>query len=145
MPGEITAGLRRAVAERAYHVCGYCLVHEEDAYHGCEADHIISQKHGGATELMNLALACFHCNRHKGTDSSARGHGGSLVRRFHPRTDHWTEHFQTEEGRITGLSEMGRATARLLDFNHPERVALRRLRADIGRYPTIEALARMRG
>jgi 5-methylcytosine-specific restriction endonuclease McrA len=60
MGGEISDTLRRRVAERAWHVCEYGLVHEEDAYHGCEADHIRSVKHGGQTVEENLAWACFH-------------------------------------------------------------------------------------
>jgi len=60
MAGEVSDALRRTVADRAYHVCEYCLVHEEDLYHGCEVDHVISVKHGGLTVPENLAWACFH-------------------------------------------------------------------------------------
>ena len=59
MGAEISEPLRRLVRERAFRVCEYCLVHEEDLYHGCEVDHIRSAKHGGLTEEANLALACF--------------------------------------------------------------------------------------
>ena len=68
MSTDVRPTLRRLVAARAYYVCEYCLVHEEDAYHGCEVEHILSVKHGGLTLPENLAYACFHCNRHKGTD-----------------------------------------------------------------------------
>jgi len=60
MAGEVSDALRRTVADRAYHVCEYCLVREEDLYHGCEVDHVISVKHGGLTVPENLAWACFH-------------------------------------------------------------------------------------
>jgi hypothetical protein len=40
MSNEVSDALRLLVAERAYRVCEYCLVHEEDAYHGCEVDHV---------------------------------------------------------------------------------------------------------
>lgn len=33
---------------------------------GFHVDHIIPRQHGGLTQLDNLALACLHCNRHKG-------------------------------------------------------------------------------
>ena len=78
--------LRRRVAERAWHVCEYCLVHEDDVYHGCEVDHIRSLKHEGLTAEENLAFACFHCNRHKGTDLGSMGaRTGGLVRFYNPR------------------------------------------------------------
>ena len=35
------------MGDRAYHLCEYCLVHEEDVYHDCEVDHVMSVKHGG--------------------------------------------------------------------------------------------------
>ena len=60
MSNDISAALRRLVADRAYRICEYCLVHEEDVYHGCEVDHILSVKHDGLTLAENLAYACFH-------------------------------------------------------------------------------------
>ncbi len=50
-------------------------------------------------------------------------------------------HFYWSEGRIEPITEIGEVTARLLEFNHPERIAFRNLLA-AGRYPTVEALAR---
>jgi 5-methylcytosine-specific restriction endonuclease McrA len=41
----ISEGLRRLVIARADRLCEYCLLHEDDAYFGCEVDHIISEKH----------------------------------------------------------------------------------------------------
>lgn len=85
MGSEVSAALYRLVGERAWHVCEYCLVHEQDIYHGCEVDHIRSVKHGGLPVAENLAWACLHCNRHKGTDlgsvNPAREHSsGSTIR-----------------------------------------------------------------
>ena len=146
MGSDVHEVLRQLVTERAYHVCEYCLVHEEDVYHGCEVDHIRSLKHGGMTVEENLARACFHCNRHKGTDlGSVSERTGTLVRFYNPRTDGWKEHFHWNEGRIESLTDIGEVTARLLEFNHPERVAFRKFLAEAGRYPTIEALALLRG
>jgi hypothetical protein len=54
MATEVSEGLRRRVAERAYHVCEYCLLHEDDSFWGCQVDHIISRKHRGRTEPSNL-------------------------------------------------------------------------------------------
>lgn len=146
MSSEVSDALRRVVAERAYHVCEYCLVHEEDVYHGCEVDHVRSVKHGGQTLTENLAFACFHCNRHKGTDlGSVSARSGVLVRFYNPRTDRWNEHFQMIGDRIEFLTDIGEVTVRLLEFNHPERVAFRRMLVETGRYPTVEALALLRG
>jgi len=38
MGSDVSEALRRLVADRAYHVYEYCLVHEADVYHGCEVD-----------------------------------------------------------------------------------------------------------
>lgn len=42
MASEVSERLRRQVAERAYHVCEYCLIHEDDTFWGSQVDHIIS-------------------------------------------------------------------------------------------------------
>ena len=145
MTGDVSDALRRMVADRAYHVCEYCLVHEEDLYHGCEVDHVISVKHGGLTVPENLAWACFHCNRHKGTDlGSISVPTQKLTRFYNPRSDGWKEHFCWNEARIESLTDIGEVTERLLDFNHPERIAFRRFLAEVARYPTVEALALLR-
>lgn len=142
MKDEVGRGLRMQVAERAYHLCEYCLVHEDDLYNGCEVDHIRSRKHDGPTVADNLAFACFHCNRHKGTDlGSISNRSGQFVRFYHPRQDRWDEHFDLTDGRIEPLTEVGAVTVRVLEMNHPERVAFRKLLGSIGRYPTVEALA----
>src|SRR5947207_2189508 len=94
MASEVPQALRALVVERAYHVCEYCLVHELDAYHGCEVDHVRSIKHEGPTMLENLAYACFHCNRHKGSDLGSIGNrSGELIRFYNPRVDRWRDHF----------------------------------------------------
>ena len=64
----ITPELRQIVAARANFLCEYCLVGEPDSFYGCEVDHIISLKHGGLTDVGNLAYACALCNRNKGSD-----------------------------------------------------------------------------
>ena len=57
MASEVSDLVRRHVADRAFRVCEYCLVHEDDLYYGCEVDHSRSRKHGGPTIEENLALA----------------------------------------------------------------------------------------
>ncbi len=88
MGSYISAELRRLVAERADHLCEYCLVHEQDRGFGCQVDHIISEKHGGLTEESNLAYACAPCNRAKGSDvGSIEEETGSFIRLYNPRLD----------------------------------------------------------
>ena len=95
MSRAVSAKLRREVAERAYHVCEYCLVHEDNSFWGFEVDHIISRKHGGPTLLDNTAWACVFCNNGKGTDlGTLIGQPLKLVRLFHPRQDRWAACFQ---------------------------------------------------
>jgi HNH endonuclease len=145
MGADVSQELRRRVAERAYHVCEYCLVHQDDLFHGFEVDHVMSVKHSGQTDLGNLACACFHCNRHKGSDiGSVAQVSGKLTRFFNPRTDTWQTHFSLNGGRIEPLTDIGEATARIFDFNHPDRVRHRELLAKVGRFPTGEALAKMK-
>jgi hypothetical protein len=145
MAGEISPALRASVAARAYHVCEYCLLHEDNSYLDFEVDHIISLKHEGLTALDNLAYTGFHCNRHKGSDLGSLARRTRLLTRFYnPRTDHWADHFDLQDGRIESLTDIGEVTVRVLDLNHPNRLLRRQILADAGRYPTVEALARMK-
>jgi hypothetical protein len=64
----ISLELRKLVAERADFLCEYCLISASDRVSGCQVDHIISFKHGGATSADNLCYACIFCNLQKGTD-----------------------------------------------------------------------------
>ena len=145
MASDVGERLRRQVAERAYHVCEYCLIHEDDTFWGCQVDHIISRKHGGATEAGNLAWACACCNNAKGSDlSTLIGDPPQLQRLFHPRTDHWATCFQLNGVRIDAMDSIGEATAKLLQLNHGSRLLERETLAQTGRYPRIESLARMK-
>jgi len=145
MGSDIPAALRRQVADRAYHVCEYCLVHESDTLWGCQVDHVISRKHGGATVADNLAWACACCNASKGSDiATLSGAPAQLVRLYHPRADRWAECFSLNGVVIEPAAEIGAATIRLLQFNDDNRLQERRVLAGSGRYPTFEALARMK-
>jgi hypothetical protein len=120
--------LRALVALRAENRCEYCHIRQVDLEYTFHLDHIISLKHGGSTIELNLALACPDCNYNKGANI------GTFLfppdRRFtplfHPRIDRWEEHFEIIEGLISPLTPVGEATARILMFNTPERIILRR-------------------
>lgn len=132
----IPAALRRQIRTRAGNRCEYCLLTDEAAYFRHEPDHIIAEKHGGETTAGNLALACFDCNRFKGSDiASLDPESGQLLRLFNPRIDRWDEHFSIENGRIISLTAVARATEHLLRLNLPQRLGIRKLLAEINRYP----------
>ncbi|HRZ38301.1 MAG TPA: HNH endonuclease signature motif containing protein [Candidatus Paceibacterota bacterium] len=145
MPSDVSERLRGEVADRAYHVCEYCLVHEDDTFWGCQVDHIVSRKHGGATDPENLAWACACCNNAKGSDvATYAGQPPRLVRLFHPRSDRWGDSFLLSGVRIDPGNMVGEGTAKLLQLNHTNRLRERETLAETGRYPTVEALARMK-
>lgn len=146
MSSYVSEELRRLVADRANRLCEYCLIHEDDCFFGCEVDHIISLKHSGPTEALNLAYACSFCNRNKGSDiSSVAGVTGELVRFFNPRIDSWSEHFRLDGNLIEPLTSIGEATARILKFNEIERVLERQTLIVIRRYPSKPASVLMKG
>jgi len=137
MSSYISANLRRMVGSRANGSCEYCLIHERDTYLGCQVDHIISEKHGGATEPENLAYACVFCNRSKGSDiGSIASSTGELTRLFNPRTDRWSDHFVMQDGIIQPQTPVGEATVRLLGLNSAERVLERQSLGQAGRQST---------
>jgi hypothetical protein len=145
MSTAVSDRLRREVADRAYHVCEYCLIHEQDTFWGCQVDHIISRKHAGPSEAENLAWACACCNNTKGSDLGTRvGQPPELVRLFHPRSDRWAGCFQLIGVRIEPTNPVGKATVKLLQLNHDSRWRERQVLALVGRFPSIEALARMK-
>jgi hypothetical protein len=118
--------LRRLVEERANYRCEYCQLPAGVAFFAHEIDHVIAQKHGGATNADNLALTCWRCNRHKGTDlGSFDPETGAFSFLFNPRTQKWAEHFTFSELNLVGLTPMGRTTIRLLQINSDERLAER--------------------
>ena len=115
MTRYVRADLRRLVETRANRLCGYCLIHEDDTYLGCQVDHIIAEKHGGATDADNLGYACTFCNRTKGTDiGSIAPSTGEFTRIFNPRTDRWSDHFSLSGVVIEPRTPIGETTARVL-------------------------------
>ncbi len=92
-----------------------------------EIDHVIAQKHGGATDSENLALTCWRCNRHKGTDlGSFDPETGAFNFLFNPRTQKWTEYFSFLELHLVGLTPSERTTIGLLQMNNDQRLTERR-------------------
>ena len=89
-------------------------------------EHITARQHGGGDVPENLALACHHCNLHKGPNLSGLDpQTGELTRLFNPRLDDWNEHFAARGGEVIGLSTIGRTTVILLKMNEDGRLQLR--------------------
>jgi hypothetical protein len=134
---DISEEIRLQVVDRANRQCEYCLISEEDTGFHHQVEHIVSRKHGGASALENLALACVLCNRYKGTDiASIDSETRVVTRLLNPRQDRWGDHFRIENGRIVPTSPVGRVTASLLKLNTAERIAERLLLLALGRYST---------
>jgi len=105
-----------------------------DTFYGCEVDHIISLKHGGASEPDNLAYACAFCNRAKGSDIGSISSSGEFTRFFNPRIDFWAEHFGLASATIQPLTTIGEVTAHILAFNDSARVHEREELIRFGKY-----------
>jgi hypothetical protein len=120
------AALRQFVASRADGRCEYCRLPQYAVYLPFHVEHIVARQHDGTDDAENLALACDRCNRHKGPNlSSIDPESGALVRLFRPRQDAWNEHFSISGAEIVGLTDIGRASVRLLRMNTEHRVELR--------------------
>lgn len=131
----IPAALRREVIARARNSCEYCGIPDDATLISHEVDHVVAERHKGKTERENLAYACFHCNRLKGSDlTSIDPETGHIVRLYNPRTDHWNDHFRMEGVIIEPLTTIGRTTSMFLEFNDPQLVELRAELLLQGRY-----------
>ena len=92
----VSAALRREVIQRAGGRCEYCRFPAELTLFSFEVEHIVAEKHGGATSATNLALACPFCNRAKGTDlASLDPLTGDLTPFYNPRSSPGTITFSS--------------------------------------------------
>jgi hypothetical protein len=112
---------------RAGHRCEYCHLPSAGYPLPLQMDHIIARQHGGETDANNLALACVHCNRHKGPNIGGIDPAtGSLTRLFHPRRDVWQDRFEWRGVELRGRTPVGRVTIEVLAINDPDIRAVRR-------------------
>jgi hypothetical protein len=122
------ATVRKLVRERARNRCEYCRLpqHQGTAVQ-FHVEHIRPRQHGGNDDPANLALACPTCNWNKGPNIAALDPETELLTPvYNPRLDDWKVHFTLLGLEIVGLTNIGRATVRLLRMNEPEYVELRR-------------------
>jgi hypothetical protein len=119
--------LRELVRQRAANRCEYCRIHQDDdPYFRFHVEHILPFKHGGTDDPQNLALACRHCNLHKGSNiAGIDPHEGAMTSLFNPRTGQWAEHFELQGAFLVGLTNIGRTTIEVLAMNDSDRVDLR--------------------
>lgn len=127
--------LDRAVRARARFRCEHCHLPARLSRLPFHIDHIVPQKHGGGTDLGNLALACAYCNRFKGTNLSGIDPAtGQITPLFHPRNDQWPEHFSWDGAELLALTAVGRVTIGVLRINHSEAVSLRTVLIELGEF-----------
>jgi hypothetical protein len=124
----ISEPIKTEVFRRANYKCEYCLINEALSFFTFHVEHILSLKHGGKTELDNLALACPICNLNKGTDiATILSEFDDPVRFFNPRLDQWMDHFILESsGLISAKTYIGKATIKILNLNHPDSIIERK-------------------
>jgi len=128
--------LREQVWQRAEARCEYCRMPQQFADAPHEIDHIIAEKHRGQSVLDNLALACFHCNNHKGPNIAGVDPAtGQVVKLYNPRYDRWAENFAWRGPILEGLTEVGRATVEVLEINLRHRVVHRQALIDEHVFP----------
>lgn len=128
--------VRNLVIERAGNRCEYCKTPHLLANLDFHIEHIIGVQHGGLSLPDNLAWCCSFCNWKKGPNiATILEPNDEPIPLFHPRKHNWFAHFNTEQGLILPLTQIGEATAKLLEFNRPERIEIRILLVQAGFYP----------
>jgi 5-methylcytosine-specific restriction endonuclease McrA len=119
----ISEKIRQKIIEQANGLCEYCLQSNLFSFTPHQIDHIISLKHGGKTELENLAYACFGCNNAKSSDvGTVLLPERIFIRLFNPRTDNWNDHFEIYLGKFYAKTQIGEATIKVLNLNVTERI-----------------------
>ena len=119
--------LRDLVWQRADGRCEYCQIPQSHDRLLFEIDHIIAEKHRGPTVAGNLCLACFTCNKHKGTNIGGRDpRTRRFLPLFNPRRHKWSRHFRWHGPVLIGLTPIGRVTVAVLEINLEHRIAFRK-------------------
>jgi hypothetical protein len=137
VPVDMDTAARAFVRQRAGGRCEYCRLPDEADELPFHIEHIIAKQHGGSDENDNLCWACSRCNLYKGPNIASIDEAtGKLVALFNPRSDGWSTHFEIREAFMIGLTEIGRATAMLLQMNESRRIDLRQDLLSRGVFPT---------
>lgn len=127
--------LDQYIRQRANRACEYRLMPGRYYRTPLVIDHIIARQHAGKTTRGNLALACLHCNSHKGPNVAGMDpRTGRMTRLFHPRRHRWSYHFRWDGPWLVGRTAIGRTTIAVLAINHPDAVEVREALIDEGVY-----------
>lgn len=130
--------LREQLLEIDNRHCAYCYTTEANTGQPMTVDHIIPHAQGGETSFDNLCFACRRCNEFKGSNTRVQDPlTEETVHLFHPRQQHWPEHFRWDETGtlVIGLTAIGRATIVALNINNPVIVDARRRWVSVGWHP----------
>lgn len=117
------------VSARAGYLCEYCHAPEAVFNLSFEVEHILPKSAGGTDDEDNPALSCRSCNLYKSAFTSAFDElTATEVRLSNPRPDNWREHFtiNSDNGFLTGSTEIGRAAIICLRINSSAQTAARR-------------------
>lgn len=131
----IPDNIKTVVAQRAGFKYEYCLLPEIVSFYNFHIDHIKSIKHGGLSNIDNLAYSCPDCNYCKGTDIESAIINDRMVRFFNLRKDKWYEHFYLEDGMILGKTDIANVTEPIFKFNELDRLIYRRQLIHLKQYP----------
>ena len=135
---SVSPAKRKAVAERAHHLCEYCFSQRRYSPDSFSVEHIRPKSKKGSDESENLALACQGCNGYKADKIAAVDPiSGRKISLYNPRKDAWEKHFAWNEdfSEIIGLTAKGRATVKLLRLNRKAVVNLRKILSLYGEHP----------
>ena len=141
MAKRVTDKQRAAVTQRARNLCEYCLSPGRFATQALSVEHIHPRHKGGGNELENLALSCQGCNSFKGIKTTGMDpFTNRRVPLYHPRQQHWTEHFAWNDdfSRVLGMTPSGRATIHVLQLNRDGLMNLRAALHVAGQHPPSE-------
>ncbi|MDX2070628.1 MAG: HNH endonuclease signature motif containing protein [Haliscomenobacter sp.] len=134
----ITQTLRKKIIALAHNRCEYCQSMADYSNQPFVIEHIIPVVKGGQTIEENLAFACDGCNGHKYDKISGIDPFDKIeVPLFHPRTDHWNDHFEWNEDytQILGKTSTGRATIVTLKLNRSGLINSRSVFVLVGLHP----------
>ena len=128
--------LQREVWRRAGDRCEYCHIPRALYPAPFQIDHVIARQHGGVSAARNLALACLHCNAHKGPNIAGMDpKRRRMARLFNPRRHKWVRHFRWVEAYLVGRTEIGRTTVAVLNMNGDYLLRLRQELLREGLFP----------
>jgi hypothetical protein len=135
---RLPLALRQAVRERARGLGEYCHSQTDVTGHEFTVDHIFPESRGGSDAFGNLCFCCSECNTSKQARVEATDpRTARVVPLFHPRLDHWDQHFRWSptSTRLIGRTAIGRATIAALRLNRSVLVRSRKIWVQYGLHP----------